>query len=172
MWKFLDTPINVSSIFFHKKWVLLSVIVIVIIQNNKWTFILSQMSIRLVFRDTVKFSGDTQFGKHWFRTFTTNFSFTRVWFAMNEFYSIWFFSSHFCIGDKILCRNSSIVDNEPYPLLLNHDYSIVHECRIYACSGFALRNHCTWNDEILLVSGESFLQKHQKNYTHRKLSIV
>jgi hypothetical protein len=45
--------------------------VIVIIQNNKWTFILSQMSIRLVFSDTVKISGytlvcrDTQFGKHW-----------------------------------------------------------------------------------------------------------
>ncbi len=51
--------------FSTKKWVLLSVIVIVIIQNNKWTFILSQMSIRLVFIDTVKFSGDTQFGKHW-----------------------------------------------------------------------------------------------------------
>jgi hypothetical protein len=59
------------NFFSTKKWVLLSVKAIVIIKNNKWTFILSQMSIRLVFSDTVKFSGDTlvcrdtQFGKHW-----------------------------------------------------------------------------------------------------------
>jgi hypothetical protein len=47
-----------------KEWVILSVTISVMIQCNEWAFFLSQLSIKLIFHDTVIFSGDTQFGKH------------------------------------------------------------------------------------------------------------
>ncbi len=45
------------------------------IQCNEWVFSLSQKSTKFIFRDTVKFSGDTlvfrdtQFGKHWIKQY-------------------------------------------------------------------------------------------------------